>query len=183
MRPYCARSQQKRCVCCSFCTVAVVGCRHLACCLLSTDASSTTNVAPNHRTQPNHRHLPCFSLQPAFWEAVTAMQPDLAVTAAYGNMLPTAFLNIPKHGVLNIHPSLLPQYRGAAPVQRAVQVGSTHVTCKQLPCATGSTHDTCRGPYPSLLPQEWSCAHTAGWCDCSMLLELPGVKQCLVLNV
>lgn len=52
------------------------------------------------------------------------MQPDLAVTAAYGNMLPTAFLNIFKHGVLNIHPSLLPQYRGAAPVQRAVQVSS-----------------------------------------------------------
>jgi methionyl-tRNA formyltransferase len=69
--------------------------------------------------------LLCNALQPAFLEAVTAMQPDLAVTAAYGNMLPTAFLNIPKHGVLNIHPSLLPQYRGAAPVQRAVQVSST----------------------------------------------------------
>lgn len=62
------------------------------------------------------------SLQPAFLEAFAALQPDLAVTAAYGNMLPRAFLDIPKHGVLNIHPSLLPKYRGAAPVQRAVQV-------------------------------------------------------------
>lgn len=61
-------------------------------------------------------------LQPTFLEAFAALKPDLAVTAAYGNMLPQAFLDIPKHGVLNIHPSLLPKYRGAAPVQRAVEV-------------------------------------------------------------
>jgi hypothetical protein len=52
------------------------------------------------------------------------------VTAAYGNMLPAAFLDIPTHGTLNIHPSLLPLYRGAAPVQRALQVG-----CDAHPCA------------------------------------------------
>jgi hypothetical protein len=67
-------------------------------------------------------------LQPAFLEALAALQPDLAVTAAYGNMLPTAFLKLPKHGTLNIHPSLLPQYRGAAPVQRALQVSSSTST-------------------------------------------------------
>jgi methionyl-tRNA formyltransferase len=50
------------------------------------------------------------------------MKPDLVVTAAYGNILPQAFLDIPPYGVLNIHPSLLPKYRGAAPVQRAVEV-------------------------------------------------------------
>lgn len=73
------------------------------------------------RTQKNNScHLAVF--QPAFLEAFAGLKPDLAVTAAYGNMLPTAFLNIPKHGVLNIHPSLLPKYRGAAPVQRAVEV-------------------------------------------------------------
>lgn len=44
------------------------------------------------------------------------------MTAAYGNMLPAAFLSIPRRGTLNIHPSLLPLYRGAAPVQRALQV-------------------------------------------------------------
>lgn len=60
-------------------------------------------------------------------EAFAALQPDLAITAAYGNMLPTAFLDIPKHGTLNIHPSLLPKYRGAAPVQRAVQVGQVEL--------------------------------------------------------
>ncbi len=44
------------------------------------------------------------------------------MTAAYGNVLPQAFLDIPAFGTLNIHPSLLPRYRGASPVQRALQV-------------------------------------------------------------
>ena len=60
--------------------------------------------------------------QPEFLDALRALQPDLCVTAAYGNILPQAFLDIPRRGTLNIHPSLLPQYRGAAPVQRALQV-------------------------------------------------------------
>ena len=50
------------------------------------------------------------------------LQPDLCVTAAYGNILPQRFLDIPRFGTLNIHPSLLPRFRGAAPVQRALQV-------------------------------------------------------------
>ncbi len=50
------------------------------------------------------------------------LQPDLCVTAAYGNVLPQRFLDIPRCGTLNIHPSLLPLYRGAAPVQRALEV-------------------------------------------------------------
>ena len=44
------------------------------------------------------------------------------MTAAYGNILPYAFLVVPRCGTLNVHPSLLPRYRGAAPVQRALQV-------------------------------------------------------------
>ena len=43
------------------------------------------------------------------------------MTAAYGNILPYAFLVVPRCGTLNVHPSLLPRYRGAAPVQRALQ--------------------------------------------------------------
>ncbi|KAF6255994.1 methionyl-tRNA formyltransferase [Scenedesmus sp. NREL 46B-D3] len=85
--------------------------------------SPVEQLARQHN-MPNEAILcPRSAKEPAFLEAMRAMQPDLAITAAYGNMLPTAFLNIPKHGVLNIHPSLLPQYRGAAPVQRAVQDG------------------------------------------------------------
>ncbi|XP_057524550.1 uncharacterized protein LOC130804206 [Amaranthus tricolor] len=51
------------------------------------------------------------------------LEPELCITAAYGNILSTKFLNIPKQGTVNIHPSLLPLYRGAAPVQRALQDG------------------------------------------------------------
>ncbi|KAL6286745.1 hypothetical protein ACE6H2_011135 [Prunus campanulata] len=51
------------------------------------------------------------------------LQPELCITAAYGNILPSKFLNIPTSGTVNIHPSLLPLYRGAAPVQRALQDG------------------------------------------------------------
>lgn len=60
---------------------------------------------------------------PDFLEALRSLNPDLCITAAYGNYLPTAFLQIPRHGTLNIHPSLLPAYRGAAPVQRALLDG------------------------------------------------------------
>jgi methionyl-tRNA formyltransferase len=51
------------------------------------------------------------------------LQPDLCVTVAYGNFLPKQFLAIPVFGTLNIHPSLLPKYRGAAPVQRCLEAG------------------------------------------------------------
>lgn len=60
--------------------------------------------------------------QEAFLERLRAVGPDLCVTAAYGNILPRAFLDIPRCGTLNIHPSLLPWWRGAAPVPRAIEV-------------------------------------------------------------
>ena len=54
-----------------------------------------------------------------------ALRPDLCITAAYGCFLPRSFLELPRLGTLNIHPSLLPQYRGAAPVQRSLEAGDT----------------------------------------------------------
>ena len=59
----------------------------------------------------------------AFLEALAELQPDLCITAAYGCFLPQRFLDMPKFGTLNIHPSLLPLYRGAAPVQRCLEAG------------------------------------------------------------
>lgn len=53
------------------------------------------------------------------------LEPDLCITAAYGQFLPPQFLLTPRFGTLNIHPSLLPRYRGAAPVPRALQQGDT----------------------------------------------------------
>ncbi|KPN72249.1 methionyl-tRNA formyltransferase [Neisseria sp. 83E34] len=50
---------------------------------------------------------------------------DVMVVAAYGLILPEAVLSIPKHGCLNIHASLLPRWRGAAPIQRAIEAGDS----------------------------------------------------------
>jgi methionyl-tRNA formyltransferase len=49
--------------------------------------------------------------------------PDVAIVVAYGKILPAALLAIPKHGFLNIHGSILPRWRGAAPIQRAIEHG------------------------------------------------------------
>lgn len=50
-------------------------------------------------------------------------KPDLIVVASYGQILPKEILNIPKYGCLNVHPSLLPKYRGASPIQSAILDG------------------------------------------------------------
>ncbi|CAO1945581.1 unnamed protein product [Urochloa humidicola] len=59
----------------------------------------------------------------SFLSDLKEVKPDVCITAAYGNILPQKFLDIPPCGTVNIHPSLLPLYRGAAPVQRALQDG------------------------------------------------------------
>ncbi len=58
-----------------------------------------------------------------FLNTLSQLEPDLCLTAAYGQFLPKKFLSIPKYGTLNIHPSLLPLYRGASPVQRTLENG------------------------------------------------------------
>ena len=58
-------------------------------------------------------------------EALTSLAPDLVITIAYGRLIKSGELNIPKYGWLNIHFSLLPRWRGAAPVQRAIQNGDS----------------------------------------------------------
>ena len=56
-------------------------------------------------------------------ETLRALSPDVAVVVAYGLILPQAILDIPVHGCLNIHGSLLPRWRGAAPIHRAILAG------------------------------------------------------------
>ncbi|SDW58705.1 methionyl-tRNA formyltransferase [Litoreibacter albidus] len=55
-----------------------------------------------------------------------ALGADIAVVVAYGLILPQAILDAPEHGCLNIHASLLPRWRGAAPIHRAIMAGDTH---------------------------------------------------------
>ena len=59
----------------------------------------------------------------AFQEAVRDLQPDIMVVVAYGQILPKSILNIPKYGAINVHASLLPKYRGAAPIAWAILNG------------------------------------------------------------
>jgi methionyl-tRNA formyltransferase len=54
---------------------------------------------------------------------LAAYAPEVAVIVAYGVILPRAILDVPRHGFLNVHASLLPRWRGAAPIQRAVMAG------------------------------------------------------------
>ena len=56
-------------------------------------------------------------------EAIRAAAPEIGVVVAYGKILPPALLEIPKQGFLNVHGSILPKYRGAAPIQRAIERG------------------------------------------------------------
>lgn len=56
-------------------------------------------------------------------EVLTALKPEVIVVVAFGQILKKAVLELPTHGCLNFHPSMLPSYRGAAPVQRAVLEG------------------------------------------------------------
>ncbi len=56
-------------------------------------------------------------------DALRALQPDLMVVVAYGLLLPQSVLDIPVHGCWNVHASLLPRWRGAAPIQRALEAG------------------------------------------------------------
>lgn len=67
-------------------------------------------------------------------DAIAALDADVMVVAAYGLILPKAVLQLPLHGCLNIHASLLPRWRGAAPIQRAILAGDaeTGITIMQM---------------------------------------------------
>jgi methionyl-tRNA formyltransferase len=71
------------------------------------------------------RHPLGFRKDPAIRAAFEDLQADVAVVAAYGLILPQEILDAPKYGCINIHASLLPRWRGAAPIQRAILAGDT----------------------------------------------------------
>ncbi len=67
-------------------------------------------------------------------QTLASYKPDVMIVAAYGLLLPQAVLDMPRYGCLNIHGSLLPRWRGAAPIHRAIQTGDseTGVTIMQM---------------------------------------------------
>jgi methionyl-tRNA formyltransferase len=60
-----------------------------------------------------------------FLASISALKPDAGIVVAYGKILPANLLTIPANGFINVHASILPKYRGAAPIQRAIEHGET----------------------------------------------------------
>lgn len=94
---------------------------------------------------PVHQPL---SLKDAEQQQILAeLNADIMVVVAYGLLLPPSILNTPKHGCINVHASLLPRWRGAAPIQRAIEAGDTEtgVTIMQMDVGldTGDMLQTC----------------------------------------
>jgi methionyl-tRNA formyltransferase len=76
-------------------------------------------------------------------EALRALQPDLMVVVAYGLILPQSVLDIPEYGCWNVHASLLPRWRGAAPIQRAIEAGDHETGVDLMQMEKGSTPARC----------------------------------------
>ncbi len=86
---------------------------------------TTKNPSPT-KDYANEQNIPVLDpekLDEQFIEDLKALNPDLIVVGAYGKIIPQEVLDIPKHGSLNVHPSLLPKYRGASPIQSALLNG------------------------------------------------------------
>ena len=79
-------------------------------------------------------HQPASVKDEAFLDLLKGYAPDVIVVVAFGRILPKAVLDLPKYGCINVHGSLLPKYRGAAPIQRAVLDGckESGVTIMQM---------------------------------------------------
>jgi len=88
-----------------------------------------TLAVPPVKAKAARRGIPVFQPEkakaPESVARIAAESPDLIVVVAYGHILPPSILSIPKHGCINVHASLLPKYRGAAPINWAIARGET----------------------------------------------------------
>ena len=98
---------------------------------------------------------------------LSAHRPDVLVVAAYGLLLPPSILGLPRHGCINVHASLLPRWRGAAPVARAILAGDTVTGVCIMRMETGL--DT--GPVHSRREVAISAAETAGELEARLARE------------
>jgi methionyl-tRNA formyltransferase len=70
--------------------------------------------------------------EPATWADIAAARPDLLAVVAFGMILPQGLLDVPRAGAINLHASLLPDYRGASPIQRALWDGRSWTGCTTM---------------------------------------------------
>lgn len=84
----------------------------------------------------------------------SAHRADIAVVVAYGLLLPQAILAAPRLGCINIHPSDLPRWRGAAPIQRTLMAGDTHTACCIIQLESGLDTGPIHRRAPFLIPPD-----------------------------
>ncbi len=105
-----------------------------------------------------HERLPVLQPErardPAFLEQLRALRPDLIVVVAYGQILPQTILDLPRLGCLNVHASLLPKYRGAAPVQWAIITGEKETGVTIMKMDAGMDTGDILSQQPSLIHPE-----------------------------
>src|SRR5206468_11390269 len=76
--------------------------------------------------QPTRLH------DPAVLDTLRTLRPDIIMTVAYGQIIPPAILTLPPLGCINVHPSLLPKYRGASPIQSAIADGQRDIAVSMM---------------------------------------------------
>jgi methionyl-tRNA formyltransferase len=92
---------------------------------------------------------------PAFHETLRALKPDLIVVVAFGRILPPGILDLPPRGCINLHASLLPKYRGAAPIQWAIINGEQETGVTTIRMDPGmDTGDMLLQERESILPED-----------------------------
>ena len=129
------------------------------------------------------RHPASLKRDPAVQAAFAALRLDAAVVAAYGLILPPAMLDAPRRGCLNIHASLLPRWRGAAPIQAALLAGDaeTGVTIMQMDAgldtgATLLTGEVPIGPHTTATELQGALATLGAQLVLRALAEAPSPK-------
>lgn len=98
-----------------------VGCEIMAV-VTASQYSSIAKYAAEHHV---NLLVPQSLKEEAFFEEFKQLEPDICIVASYGKIIPQRYLEIPKHGFLNIHPSLLPKYRGPSPIPAPLLAGDT----------------------------------------------------------
>ncbi len=107
-------------------------------------------------------------------QQLKSLQPDLMIVLAYGLILPQAVLDIPKFGCINIHASILPRWRGAAPIQHAILAGDAETGITIMQMDAGLDTGDMLAKYP--------CAITAKDTSASLLQKLTALAQTAIVD-
>ncbi len=114
----------------------------------------------------------------AFQAVLDEYEPELIVVAAYGNILPSYVLDYPKYGCVNAHGSLLPKYRGASPIQRAIMDGESVTGITAMMMDEGIDTGDILGTYPCAIEEDDDCGTLTG-----KLAKIAAAAMCGVIDM